>query len=52
MKAVNELFDVLALLGQGRLRPVLDRVMPLAEAAAAQKLPEGCAQFEKIVLNP
>jgi NADPH:quinone reductase-like Zn-dependent oxidoreductase len=52
MGSKGELFEVLALVEQGRLRPVLDRAMPLAEAAAAQKLLEDRAQFGKIVLNP
>jgi NADPH:quinone reductase-like Zn-dependent oxidoreductase len=44
--------SLLALVEQGKLRPVLDRVLPLAEAGAAQKLLEDRAQFGKIVLNP
>jgi NADPH:quinone reductase-like Zn-dependent oxidoreductase len=52
MGSKGELFDVLALVEQGRLRPVLDRVMPLAEAPAAQKLLEDRQNFGKIVLNP
>ena len=31
---------------------MLDRVMPLTEAAAAQKLLEDRANFGKVVLNP
>jgi NADPH:quinone reductase-like Zn-dependent oxidoreductase len=52
MGSKGELYDVLALVERGRLRPVLDRVMPLAEAAAAQKLLEDRANFGKVVLNP
>jgi NADPH:quinone reductase-like Zn-dependent oxidoreductase len=52
MGSKGELFEVLALVEQGKLRPVLDRVMPLAEAAAAQKLLEDRQNFGKIVLNP
>jgi NADPH:quinone reductase-like Zn-dependent oxidoreductase len=52
MGSKGELFDVLALVEQGKLKPVLDRVLPLAEAGAAQKLLEDRAQFGKIVLNP
>lgn len=36
----------------GRLTPVIDVVMPLAEAAAAQMRLEARAQFGKIVLTP
>lgn len=52
MGSKGELFQVLALVEQGKLRPVLDRALPLAEAAAAQKLLEDRANFGKIVLNP
>lgn len=52
MGSKGELFDVLRFVEQGKLRPVLDRVLPLAEAAAAQRLLEGRAQFGKIVLTP
>ena len=52
MGSKGELFEVLALVEQGKLRPVLDRVMPLADAAAAQKLLEDRQSFGKIVLNP
>ncbi len=52
MGSKGELFGVLALVEQGKLKPVLDRVLPLAEAGAAQKLLEDRAQFGKIVLNP
>ena len=52
MGSKGELFEVLALVEQGKLRPVLDRVMPLAEAAQAQKLLEDRQNFGKIVLNP
>lgn len=48
----GELFDVLKLVGEGRLRPVVDRVLPLSEAAAAQELLSNRAQFGKIVLTP
>lgn len=48
----EELFRVLKLVGQGKLRPVVDRVMPLAEAARAHELMEKRQQFGKLVLNP
>jgi len=52
MGSKGELFDVLRHVREGKLRPVLDRVLPLAEAAAAQKLLADRAQFGKIVLQP
>jgi len=52
MGSKGELFQILALVEQGKLRPVLDRVMPLSEAAAAHRLLDDRAQFGKIVLNP
>ena len=52
MGSKGELFQVLRFVEQGRLRPVLDRVLPLAEAARAQELLSSRAQFGKIVLNP
>lgn len=48
----GELFDVLRFVSEGKLRPVLDRVLPLSEAAAAHGLLSNRAQFGKIVLNP
>jgi len=35
-----------------RFHPVIDRKLPLSEAAAAQKLLEDRSQFGKVVLNP
>ena len=52
MGGKGELFEVLKLVEEGRLRPVLDRVLPLAEAAAAQQLLDDRVQFGKIVLEP
>jgi NADPH:quinone reductase-like Zn-dependent oxidoreductase len=52
MGSKGELFQVLRFVEQGKLRPVLDRVLPLAEAARAQELLSSRAQFGKIVLQP
>ncbi len=51
MASKARLFDVLAHVEAGRLRPVVDRVLPLAEARAAQELLAQRAQFGKVVLE-
>ncbi|MFQ5818023.1 MAG: zinc-binding dehydrogenase [Terriglobia bacterium] len=48
----GELFTVLKLVGQGKLRAVVNRTFPLQEAAQAHALLEKRQQFGKIVLNP
>jgi NADPH:quinone reductase-like Zn-dependent oxidoreductase len=45
-----EFAAMLDLFGDGGLKPVVDRVFPLAEAAAAHKHMEAAEQFGKIVL--
>lgn len=47
-----ELGTVLKLVGQGRLKPVVDQVLPLSECANAHRFLEGREQFGKIVLRP
>ena len=44
--------DVLALVAEGKLKPVLFRTFPLAEAAAAHRLMESRAFFGRMVLLP
>ncbi|HKV25579.1 MAG TPA: zinc-binding dehydrogenase [Candidatus Acidoferrum sp.] len=46
-----ELHTVMKLVAQGRLKPVVDRIFPLAEAAAAHAYLEGRNQFGKVVLQ-
>jgi NADPH:quinone reductase-like Zn-dependent oxidoreductase len=46
------LFEVVALMAAGRLRPVVDRVLPLADVATGHRLIEARAAFGKIVLVP
>jgi len=43
---------VLALVAQGTLKPVVDTVFPLREAAAAHARMESRQQFGKLVLTP
>jgi NADPH:quinone reductase-like Zn-dependent oxidoreductase len=47
-----ELWTILGLIRDGKLRPVVDRVMPLEQVAEAHRLLEDRAQFGKIVLVP
>ncbi len=47
-----ELATVLDLAGQRRLRPIIDRVLPLSEGVRAQQLLESRQAFGKIVLEP
>jgi NADPH:quinone reductase-like Zn-dependent oxidoreductase len=44
------LFTVLKLIGEKHLRPVVDRVFPLSEAARAHEYLERREQFGKVVL--
>lgn len=46
-----ELRRIIALVEQGRLRPVLDQAFPLAEAAAAHRYVEERRHFGKVVLT-
>jgi NADPH:quinone reductase-like Zn-dependent oxidoreductase len=52
MASKARLFKLMGLFAAGRLRPVVDRVVPLAEIAAAHKLLESRAVFGKLVLTP
>ena len=52
MGTAGELLEVLRFVSEGKLRPVVDRVLPLAEVRAAQALLADRAQFGKIVLTP
>jgi NADPH:quinone reductase-like Zn-dependent oxidoreductase len=52
MGSKSVLFDVIKHVEAGRLRPVVDSVLPLEEAAEAHRLLEERAQFGKVVLTP
>ena len=52
MGSLQDFQDVMALLWAGKLRPVVDRVMPLSEGKAAFEALERGEQFGKIVLTP
>lgn len=52
MGSKAELYDVLHLIAQRKLRAVIDRTMPLEECALAHELMERREQFGKIVLLP
>ena len=52
MGSKGDLFRILQLVEEGRLKPVLDRVLPLEKAAEAQRLLENRANFGNVVLTP
>ncbi len=52
MGSKAELYEVLNLIGQRKLRAVIDRTMPLSECDRAHELMERREQFGKIVLLP
>lgn len=52
MGGKGELVEVLKLIGQRKLKPVIDSVFPLAEAREAQRKMESRDFFGKIVLRP
>ena len=49
---IRELTEVIRLVGEGKLRPVIDTVFPLKEAAAAQRRMMDRDIFGKLVLKP
>ena len=48
----SDMLEVVARAAKGELKPVVDRVLPLAECAAGHRLLEERAAFGKIVLAP
>jgi NADPH:quinone reductase-like Zn-dependent oxidoreductase len=51
MGTKSELHTVMKLVAAGKLKPVVDRIFPLAEAAAAHAYLESSSQFGKVVLT-
>lgn len=51
MGTKSELHTVMKLVAAGRLKPVVDRIFPLAQAAAAHAYLESGSQFGKVVLT-
>ncbi|HWV36997.1 MAG TPA: zinc-binding dehydrogenase [Vulgatibacter sp.] len=52
MGSKGDLIRVVQLLGEGKLKPVIDRTLPLSEARRAHELLVERAQFGKVVLVP
>jgi NADPH:quinone reductase-like Zn-dependent oxidoreductase len=52
MGTMGELHEVLKHIFAGRLKPVVDRVFPLQEAAAAHRYLENSQMFGKVILQP
>ncbi len=52
MGRTDELLTVVRLVGEGKLKPVIDRVFPLTEAAQAQQVLESRDFFGKLMLVP
>jgi NADPH:quinone reductase-like Zn-dependent oxidoreductase len=50
MGAKSELLTVMKLVAAGRFKPIVDRIFPLSEAAAAHAYLEAGTQFGKVVL--
>ncbi len=51
MGTKSELHSLMRLVASGRFKPIVDRVFPLAEAAAAHTYLESSSQFGKVVLR-
>ncbi len=51
MGSPHDFAAMLALFGEGKLRPVVDRVFPLSQIGAALRHMDEAAQFGKIVLR-
>jgi NADPH:quinone reductase-like Zn-dependent oxidoreductase len=52
MGSKAELLEAMKFVRRGAIRPVVDRVLPLAEARRAHELMQSRAQFGKLILKP
>jgi len=52
MGRTSELLTIVRLVGEGKLKPIIDRTFPLAEAAKAHEILESRNFFGKLVLVP
>jgi len=52
MGSKSELLEAMKFVAQGKIRAVVDRVLPLSDARQAHELMENRGQFGKIVLEP
>ena len=52
MGSKAELLEAMKFVKQGKIRAIVDRVLPLSEARQAHELMESRAQFGKIILKP
>jgi NADPH:quinone reductase-like Zn-dependent oxidoreductase len=52
MGSKGDLFDIVKLVGEGKLKPVLDRTLPLSEVRRGHELLKERSQFGKVVLLP
>jgi NADPH:quinone reductase-like Zn-dependent oxidoreductase len=52
MGSKAELLEALKFVREGKIRAVVDRVLPLSEARQAHEVIENRAQFGKVVLKP
>ena len=52
MGSKAELLEAMKFVAAGKIRAVVDRVLPLSEARQAHELMESRAQFGKLVLKP
>jgi NADPH:quinone reductase-like Zn-dependent oxidoreductase len=52
MGSKSELLEAMKFVESGKIRAVVDRILPLAEARQAHELMENRAQFGKLVLVP